>query len=72
VAPPLEDPLLVQLRESLQGEYVVEKEVGRGGMAVVFRAREVNLNRVVALKVLPPEIAMAGGTADRFKRARRA
>ncbi|MBI1723373.1 MAG: serine/threonine protein kinase [Gemmatimonadetes bacterium] len=65
-----EDPLLTQLRQDLAGEYDVEKELGRGGMAVVYRATEIELHRTVALKVLPP--GMGGGTmAERFKREAR-
>jgi serine/threonine-protein kinase len=67
----VEDPLLVALREELAAEYAVEKELGRGGMAIVYKAKEVGLERQVALKVLPPEMAMSGGTADRFKREAR-
>lgn len=69
-APP-EDPLLVAVREALGQYYVVEKELGRGGMAVVYRGREKGLEREVAIKVLPPEMALQGGTADRFRREAR-
>jgi serine/threonine protein kinase/tetratricopeptide (TPR) repeat protein len=47
------------------GRYEVEEEVGRGGMAVVYRAHDMRHDRPVALKVLHPEIAAALGT-DRF------
>jgi serine/threonine protein kinase len=63
-----EDKLLSQLRTELASEYKVEKELGRGGMAVVYKAIELGLERTVALKVVPPEMAMVGNTADRFKR----
>lgn len=67
----MEDPLLVAVREALSQYYVVEKELGRGGMAVVFRGKEKGLEREVAIKVLPPELALQGGTADRFRREAR-
>jgi len=71
VAPPPEDPLLVKVREALAPYYVVEKELGRGGMAVVYRGKERGLEREVAIKVLPPEMALQGGTAERFRREAR-
>jgi serine/threonine-protein kinase len=71
VGPPPEDPLLVKVREALAQYYVVEKELGRGGMAVVYRGKEKGLEREVAIKVLPPEMALQGGTAERFRREAR-
>ncbi len=67
----MDDPLLVALREALEKDYTIEKELGRGGMAVVYQGREKGLEREVAIKVLPPEMALQGGTADRFKREAR-
>lgn len=67
----MEDPLLVAVREGLSQFYVVEKELGRGGMAVVYKGKERGLEREVAIKVLPPEMALQGGTADRFRREAR-
>jgi serine/threonine-protein kinase len=70
-APPHgEDLLLSELRRSLAGEYEVEAELGRGGMAVVYRALEIGLQRPVALKVLPPGLGIGPGAA-RFKREAR-
>jgi serine/threonine protein kinase len=46
--------LLAQLRTALSGAYIFEQEVGSGGMALVFRARDLKHDREVALKVLPP------------------
>jgi serine/threonine protein kinase len=66
-----EDPLLVAVREGLANYYVIEKELGRGGMAVVYKGKEKGLEREVAIKVLPPEMALQGGTADRFRREAR-
>lgn len=56
-----------RLRTSLQDRYEIDREVGRGGMATVFRARDVRHDRTVAIKVLHPELTEATGT-DRFLR----
>ncbi|MER7183242.1 serine/threonine-protein kinase [Streptomyces hyaluromycini] len=46
--------------------YQVEREIGRGEMAVVYRAKDVRLDRVVALKILAPEAARDPGFRRRF------
>ena len=56
-----------RLRSALDGRYTLEREIGRGGMSVVYRARDVRLDRDVAVKVLRPELTVALG-ADRFLR----
>ena len=48
--------------------YVLEDEIGRGGMSVVYRARDLRLNRPVAIKVLPPELAHDPAIRARFTR----
>ena len=53
--------------DSLRDRYVLEHEIGRGGMAVVYLARDVKHDRPVALKVLNPELAVSLGT-ERFQR----
>ena len=52
---------------ALGGRYQLEREIGAGGMAVVYRARDVRYDRTVAVKVLKTDVAAAIGT-DRFLR----
>jgi TolB-like protein/Flp pilus assembly protein TadD len=52
---------------SLQDRYTIERELGRGGMATVFLARDLKHDRLVALKVLHPELAASLGP-ERFLR----
>jgi serine/threonine-protein kinase len=66
-----DDALLAEVRHALMGEYDIEREVGRGSMAVVYRAMESGLKRRVAIKVLPPEMALSQALAERFKREAR-
>jgi serine/threonine protein kinase len=55
------------LRVNLAGRYEIERELGRGGMATVYLARDLGYDRPVALKVLHPELASAVGL-ERFQR----
>jgi serine/threonine-protein kinase len=55
------------LATALEGRYVIEREIGSGGTAVVFRARDIRHERLVAIKVLRPELARSLGT-ERFLR----
>lgn len=57
--PPTLDQALAALPAALAGEFELERELGRGGMGVVFLARDLVLDRHVALKVLPPDAATA-------------
>jgi eukaryotic-like serine/threonine-protein kinase len=59
--------LLDQIQQVLGDRYIIEREVGRGGMAFVYLARDRRYERQVAVKVLDPEIATAVG-AERFLR----
>jgi len=63
-----EDKLLEMTRAELGKDYRIEKELGRGGMAVVYRGVEIALERPVAIKVVPPDSANVGQAAERFKR----
>ena len=56
-----------QLRNALSDSYTVDRELGRGGMATVYLAQDLKHDRVVALKVLHPELAASLGP-DRFLR----
>jgi len=60
------DPL-ADLRAGLRDRYAIERELGRGGMAVVYLAHDLRHDRPVALKVLHPELAAALGP-ERFQR----
>jgi TolB-like protein/tetratricopeptide (TPR) repeat protein len=59
--------IVEQARAALADRYVVERELGRGGMALVFLARDVRDQRRVALKVIYPELASVVG-CKRFQR----
>jgi len=54
------------LQELLAGRYSIERELGRGGMGIVLLARDVALDRLVAIKLLPPTLAAQAATRDRF------
>ena len=54
------------------GRYTIEREIGSGGMGVVVKAHDSELNRVVAIKVLAPHLARSGTAKQRFIREGRA
>ena len=64
---PSESELIERLQASLGGGYVIERELGGGGMSRVFVATEVALHRRVVIKLLPLELA-AGFDTGRFER----
>ncbi len=59
------------LQAQVAGRYSLDRELGRGGMGIVFLAREVALDRLVAIKVLPPALASNAALRERFLREAR-
>jgi serine/threonine protein kinase len=76
VAPPVRrvehNAQIDALRQATLGEYEILAELGRGGMATVFLAHDLALDRKVAIKVLAPALLLMGeGMVERFKREAR-
>src|ERR687894_591121 len=61
----------LELQAALAGEYSLQRELGRGGMGIVYLARDVQLDRDVAIKVLPSHLARSAASRDRFVREAR-
>ena len=65
------DPLFLEFQDAIAGRYSLDRELGRGGMGIVYLAREVHLDRSVAIKLLPPERSAQPTLRDRFLREAR-
>ena len=61
----------LDLQAALAGEYSLQRELGRGGMGIVYLARDVQLDRDVAIKVLPTHLAETPSARERFLREAR-
>src|SRR5688572_15684 len=61
----------LELQAAVAGEYSLQRELGRGGMGIVYLARDVQLDRDVAIKVLPNDLAHTPAARERFLREAR-
>jgi serine/threonine protein kinase len=59
--------IVERLRRATLGEFEIGRELGRGGMAAVFLAHEISLDRKVAIKVMSPGLFLGEGMVERFK-----
>jgi serine/threonine-protein kinase len=64
-------PDFLDFQAALAGEYSLQRELGRGGMGIVYLARDVQLDRDVAIKVLPAHLARTAESRERFVREAR-
>jgi eukaryotic-like serine/threonine-protein kinase len=68
VASSADSELRAHVERVLTAHYELDTEIGRGGMGIVYRARDRRLKRQIAIKVLPPELAFRGEIRTRFLR----
>lgn len=64
----IEATLLEYLKQATRGEFEIARELGRGGMAMVYLAKDIALNRDVAIKVMSPSLGADLSMAERFVR----
>ncbi len=68
VVPSADSELRALVERALSAHYELDAEIGRGGMGIVYRAKDRRLKRTVAIKVLPPELAYRSEIKTRFLR----
>src|SRR5215210_1535189 len=68
VASTSDTELRAHVERALSAHYELDREIGRGGMGIVYRAKDRRLKRTVAVKLLPPELAFRSEIRTRFLR----